>query len=82
MLVTFAHAGKDLDAVKSKGFIQAGVGFFLLAGLVLGAGLDLVRANAIKVLIVLLYTPIALIVFILSVQKYTNQQPSCSHSLG
>lgn len=25
MVVTFAHAGKDLDAVKSKGFIQAGV---------------------------------------------------------
>ncbi len=46
------------------GFIQAGVGFFLLAGLVLGAGLDLVRANAIKVLIVLLYTPFALGIFI------------------
>lgn len=46
------------------GFIQAGVGFFLLAGLVLGTGLDLVRANAIKVLIVLLYTPFALGVFI------------------
>ncbi len=46
------------------GFIQAGVGFFLLAGLVLGSGFDLVKANAIKVLIVLLYTPIALLVFI------------------
>lgn len=45
------------------GFIQAGVGFFLLAGLVIGAGLDLVRANAIKVLIVLLYTPFALGIF-------------------
>lgn len=45
------------------GFIQAGVGFFLLAGLVLGAGFDLVRANAIKVLIVLLYTPFALLIF-------------------
>jgi len=50
------------------GFIQAGVGFFLLAGLVLGAGLDLVRANALKVFIVLLYTPIALIIFILNDQ--------------
>jgi uncharacterized membrane protein YfcA len=28
------------------GFIQAGVGFFLLAGLVIGAGHELVRANA------------------------------------
>ncbi|GAB4281439.1 MAG: sulfite exporter TauE/SafE family protein [Marinilabiliales bacterium] len=46
------------------GFIQAGVGFFLLAGLVLGAGLDIVKANAIKVLIILFYTPIALSVFI------------------
>ncbi len=45
------------------GFIQAGVGFFLLAGLVLGAGLDLVKANAVKVLIVLFYTPFALVVF-------------------
>lgn len=25
LMVTFAHAGKDLDAVKKKGFIQAGV---------------------------------------------------------
>ncbi len=47
------------------GFIQAGVGFFLLAGLVLGAGADLVKANALKVFIVLLYTPLALVVFIL-----------------
>jgi len=46
------------------GFIQAGVGFFLLAGLVLGAGLDLVKANAMKVFIVLLYTPFALAIFI------------------
>jgi uncharacterized membrane protein YfcA len=50
------------------GFIQAGVGFFLLAGLVLGAGFDLVKANALKVFIVLLYTPFALLVFILNDQ--------------
>ena len=50
------------------GFIQAGVGFFLLAGLVLGAGLDLVRANALKVFIVLLYTPLALVIFIINNQ--------------
>ncbi len=46
------------------GFIQAGVGLFLLAGLVLGVGYDLVKANAAKVFIVLIYTPIALAVFI------------------
>ncbi len=50
------------------GFIQAGVGFFLLAGLVLGAGFDLLKANAIKVLIVLAFTVVALGVFI-----YNNQ---------
>ncbi|MEN8242056.1 MAG: sulfite exporter TauE/SafE family protein [Chloroflexota bacterium] len=46
------------------GFIQAGVGIFLLAGLVLAVGYDLVRANAVKVGIVLIFTVIALAVFI------------------
>jgi len=46
------------------GFIQAGVGLFLLAGLVLGAGFDLVKANAVKGFIILLYTIFALSVFI------------------
>jgi uncharacterized membrane protein YfcA len=50
------------------GFIQAGVGIFLLAGLVLGAGFDLVRANAVKVLIVLCFTVFALMVFIINHQ--------------
>jgi hypothetical protein len=50
------------------GFIQAGVGFFLLAGLVLGAGLDIVRANAVKNFLVFLYTPFALAVFVLANQ--------------
>lgn len=45
------------------GFIQAGVGFFLLAGLVLSVGYDLLKANALKLLIVLVYTPFALFVF-------------------
>lgn len=46
------------------GFIQAGVGLFLLAGLVLGAGYNLIRANAVKVLMVLSFNLVALIVFI------------------
>ena len=50
------------------GFIQAGVGFFLLSGLVLGAGYDLVRANAVKVFIVLVYTAFALAIFIINDQ--------------
>lgn len=45
------------------GFVQAGVGFLLLAGLVLGTGLDLVRGNAAKVFLVLIYTPVALAMF-------------------
>ncbi len=46
------------------GFIQAGVGIFLLSGLVLGAGYNLVRANAVKTLIVLVFTSFALFIFI------------------
>ena len=48
------------------GFIQAGVGFFLLGALVLGSGLDLLRSNAIKVLIILIYNIFALSVFALN----------------
>src|SRR4030042_6100066 len=43
------------------GFIQVGVGLFLLAGLVVGAGADLVKANALKGFLVLLYTPVGTI---------------------
>lgn len=45
------------------GFIQAGVGFLLLGAIVPLIGLDLVRANALKVVIVLAHTAIALPVF-------------------
>ena len=45
------------------GFIQAGVGVFLLAGLVLGVGYDLVRANAVKLGIALFFTVFALGIF-------------------
>ncbi len=44
------------------GFVQAGVGFLLLAGTSL-AGLDLVRGNAVKVLAVLCFTSISLGIF-------------------
>lgn len=50
------------------GFIQAGVGFFLLSGLVLSVGYDLVKANAMKLLIVLAYTPFALAIFMYNEQ--------------
>ncbi len=45
------------------GFIHMGVGYFLLAGIVLGAGYDLVKSNAIKVLIILAYAPFTLVIF-------------------
>jgi uncharacterized membrane protein YfcA len=47
------------------GFIQVSVGLFLLAGLVLGAGYNVVAANAMKNLIVLLFTAAALVVFVI-----------------
>ncbi len=46
------------------GFLQAGVGFLILGALVPLAGLDLVRANALKVTIVAFHTALALPVFI------------------
>ncbi len=45
------------------GFVQAGVGFLMLAGLVLGGGFGLVKGNAAKVTLILLYTPLVLILF-------------------
>ena len=50
------------------GFIQVSVGLFLIAGLVLGAGYNLVGANALKNLIVLVFTAAALVVFVLNDQ--------------
>lgn len=50
------------------GFIQAGVGFILLAGLVFGAGVNLTKANALKVFIVFVYTSVAIVVFIVNDQ--------------
>lgn len=45
------------------GFIQAGYGFFVLTALVLGAGLDLVRSNGIKVTLALVLSVVALAIF-------------------
>lgn len=74
--------GDSLDAADSKrgrlvlgaaffvvgiygGFVQAGIGFLILA-VITFAGMNLVRGNAMKVLLVLAYTPIALAMFALS----------------
>ncbi|OFY17127.1 MAG: hypothetical protein A2X11_01450 [Bacteroidetes bacterium GWE2_42_24] len=46
------------------GFVQVGIGYFLLAGLVIQAGYELVKANALKVFITFLYSPFTLVVFL------------------
>lgn len=66
----------DANRIKSKwqwtaffligffgGFIQAGVGFFILAWLVARMGYDIIKANAVKVLIILAYTPVSIAIF-------------------
>ncbi len=45
------------------GFVQAGVGFFILSAILL-AGYDLVRGNAVKIFVVLIFTVFALGVFL------------------
>jgi uncharacterized membrane protein YfcA len=62
------------------GFIHVGVGYFILAGLVLGAGYDLVKANALKVFIVLLYAPFTLVVFMYN--KQINYEYGLIHAIG
>lgn len=47
------------------GFVQAGVGFILLAALAGGLRYDLLRANALKTVCALAFTAVALIIFIL-----------------
>jgi len=46
------------------GFLHMGVGYFLLAGIVGMAGFDLIKANAIKVFVVLAYAPFTLFIFL------------------
>lgn len=48
------------------GYVQLGVGVFLLTALVLAAGLDLVRGNAVKLLIAFCYTVPALTIFVMN----------------
>jgi hypothetical protein len=62
------------------GFVQVGVGYFLLAAIVLGAGYDLVKANAIKVFVVLAYTLFAMVVFI--IHDKINWQFGLIHAIG
>ena len=66
------------------GFVQAGVGILLLAGLVLNAGYGMVKANAIKVVIVLVLTVPALIIFAIRGQVHwpLGALVACSQGAG
>lgn len=46
------------------GFIQVGVGFLLISGLVLGCGLDLVRGSAAKMFLIACYTALSVLIFV------------------
>ncbi len=50
------------------GFIQAGVGFIIIAALTLMSGLSLVKINSLKAFIVAVYTVSALVIFIINDQ--------------
>ncbi len=65
------------------GFIQGGIGFLLIAVLSL-AGYDLVRTNALKVLVILCFTPFALLVFVLhgQVDVVKGLVLACGNALG
>jgi uncharacterized membrane protein YfcA len=50
------------------GFIQAGVGIFIIFALVMGPGFDLIKSNALKLFLTFIFTPLAIFIF------YTNNQ--------
>ncbi len=60
------------------GFIQAGVGFIIIASLTLTNSFDLARTNAIKVFVIFFYTIIALIAFI----RYVNWSLGLTLAVG
>ncbi|HRY32526.1 MAG TPA: sulfite exporter TauE/SafE family protein [Bacteroidales bacterium] len=62
------------------GLIYVGVGYYLLAAIVLGAGYDLLRANAVKVWIVLLYVPFNLVIFM--VYGQVDYRYGLVHAIG
>lgn len=62
------------------GLIYVGVGYYIIAAAVLGAGYDLLRANAIKAWIVFLYVPFTLLIFMLDGQ--VNFKYGLIHGIG
>lgn len=66
------------------GYVQLGVGVFLLSALVLAAGLDLVRGNAVKLLIAFCYIIPALAIFVMNdlVRWDIGLTLACGNMLG
>ena len=62
------------------GFIHVGVGYFILMGLVLGLGYDLVKGNAMKNFLVLIYIPFTLLIFVINGQVRWDY--GLTHSIG
>ena len=62
------------------GFIHVGIGYFLIAMVVLGSGFDLLKGNALKNLIVLTYVPCSLIIYIIS--GHVNYKYGLIHAIG
>jgi Predicted permeases len=62
------------------GLIHIGIGYMILAGLVLGTGNELVKANAMKNFLVLAYIPFSLIVF--AIQGNVHWTYGLIHAIG
>jgi len=62
------------------GVIHVGVGYFLLMAAILGAGFDLVKGNAMKNFLVLMYVPFTLIIFVINGQVRWDY--GLTHSIG
>lgn len=62
------------------GLIHVGIGYFILAVIVLTVGHDLVRANAMKNVLILAYIPLSLVIFALS--GYVNWKYGLIHGCG
>ncbi|MBU4311876.1 MAG: sulfite exporter TauE/SafE family protein [Candidatus Omnitrophica bacterium] len=66
------------------GFIQLGVGFLIMATLTLITGLSLVRINALKVFVVLIYTVFSLAIFVFNgkINLPVGIALSAGHAIG
>lgn len=62
------------------GVIHVGIGYFILSAVILGAGFDLVKGNAMKNFLVLMYVPFTLIIFVINDQVRWDY--GLTHSIG